>query len=214
MWRGARRAARRLRRALCVCRADNIVSLPREWIASFGAKAKTFHRSIVTAVELATKLRTDARAGLPSAAAWSLGAVVVFGLIGRGCSALDSESVPLVYRQSMGPPRQMFSYWEPDVGVPSDRMAPFKHLPYTVALRHGETLEWSSNDETWDGRIDIKNTTSFPFLTRSWERPWLRKADGTYAATFAAPYTGLFVVELHTKAPTEGGTHLRWSVSR
>ena len=40
------------------CRADNIVSLPREWIESFGAKEKTFHRSIVTAVEQATKLRS------------------------------------------------------------------------------------------------------------------------------------------------------------
>jgi len=193
------------------CRADNIVSLPREWLASFGAKEKTFHRSIVTAVELAGKLRADARAGLPSAATWSLGAIVIFGLIGRGCSSLDSENVFLSYRQSMGPPRQMFSYWEPNVGVPMNRMAPFEHLPYTVALRHGETLSWSSNDEGWGGTIEIKNTTSFPFLTRSWERPWLPETDGTYGATFAAPYTGLFVVKLHSNATSEGGTHLRWT---
>ncbi|HEX6835533.1 MAG TPA: hypothetical protein VF334_03115, partial [Polyangia bacterium] len=192
------------------CRADNIVSLPREWLASFGAKEKTFHRSIVTAVELATKLRADARAGLPSAAVWSLGAIVVFGLVGRGCSALDSDNVFLSFRQSMGPPRQMFAYLAPDVGVPIGTMAPFKHLPYTVALRYGETLAWSSSDEGWGGRIDIRNTTSFPFLTKSWERPWVQQTDGTYGATFAAPYTGLFVVELHSNATSEGGTHLGW----
>ena len=106
----------------------------------------------------------------------------------------------------------MFSHWEPDVGVPANTMAPFQHLAYTVALRHGETLSWSSNDEGWGGRIDIKNTTSFPFLTRSWERPWVAQTDGTYGATFAAPYTGLFVVELHSNETREGGTHLRWSV--
>jgi LSD1 subclass zinc finger protein len=193
------------------CQSDNIVSLPREWLASFGVTEKTFHRSIVTAVELAAKLRADARAGLPSAAAWSLAAIVVFGLVGRGCSALDSESVVLAYRQSMGPPRQMFSHWTPNVGVPSDTMAPFEHLEYSLALRHGETLSWSSNDEGWGGTIEIKNTTSFPFLTKGWERPWVPQTDGTYGATFVAPYTGLFVVKLHTRDLTEGGTHLRWT---
>jgi LSD1 subclass zinc finger protein len=194
------------------CQADNIVSLPAEWITSVGAKQATFHRSIITAVELANKVRAEARAGLPTAAKWSLGAVVVFGLVGRGCSSLDSEDVNTSFRQSMSSPRQMFSYWEPDVGVPIDRMAAFKHLPYTIALRHREVLVWSSNDEGWGGRIEIKNTSSFPFLTRSWERPWLPQTDGTYAASFTAPYTGLFIVKLHSNETSEGDSHLRWRI--
>ena len=194
------------------CQADNIVSLPAEWITSVDAKQATFHRSIITAVELANKVRAEARAGLPTAAKWSLGAVVVFGLVGRGCSSLDSEDVDTSFRQSMSSPRQMFSYWEPDVGVPIDQMAPFKHLPYTIALRHREVLVWSSNDEGWGGKIEIKNTTSFPFLTKSWERPWLPRTDGTYAAAFTAPYTGLFIVKLHSNETSEGGTHLRWQI--
>ena len=194
------------------CQADNIVSLPADWISSVRAKQTTFHKSIITAVELANKVRAEARAGLPGAAKWSLGAVVVFGLIGRGCSSLDSEGVYTGFRQSMSAPRQLISYWEPDVGVPIDKMAVFKHLSYSVALHHREVLVWSSNDEGWGGRIDIRNTSSFPLLTRSWQRPWLPQTDGTYAASFTAPYTGLFVVELHSKATREGGTHLRWHV--
>ena len=193
------------------CQADNIVSLPAAWIARVGGKQASFHRSIITAVELANTLRIEARAGLPKAVKWSVGAVVVFGLIGRGCSSLDSEDINTSFRQSMSSPRKMFAYWEPDVGVPIDQMAPFKHLPYTIALRHREVLVWSSNDEGWGGHIEIKNTSSFPFLTKSWESPWLPQTDGTYAASFTAPYTGLFVVVLDTNH-YDDGIHVRWHI--
>src|SRR5262249_12307134 len=88
---------------------------------------------------------------------------------------------------------------------------PFTRLPYTVALRHREVLVWSSNDAGWGGQIVIKNTTSFPFLTKQWEAPWVAQTDGTYAAAFTAPYTGLFIVELDTKFSSEH-IHVRWSI--
>ncbi len=194
------------------CQSDNIVSLPVAWITAAGAKQATFHRSIITAVELANGVRAEARAGLPRAAKWSLGAVAVFGLVGRGCSSLDSDTVYTGFARMMSSPRQMISYLEPDVGVPIDQMAAFKHLPYSVALRHHEVLVWASNDEGWGGQIDIKNTSSFPFLTRSWQRPWLPQTDGTYAASFTAPYTGTFVVELRSRETGESDTHLRWHI--
>src|SRR5450432_666134 len=133
------------------CQADNIVSLPPEWIRSVGATQSTFHKSNITAVELANNVRAEALAGLPNAAKWSLGAVVVFGLVGRGCSSLDSDGIYTDFKQSMSTPRRMISYWAPDAGVPIDKMAEFKHLPYSVALRHREVLVWSSNDEGWGG---------------------------------------------------------------
>lgn len=189
------------------CGADNIVSLPPEWLSRTTDKQKTFHRSIVTAVEQADAIKRDMRQGIPSAVKWALGTAVVFGIVGKGCSALDSEQVDLTWKQSMTTPRVMRSYWEPGHPVPIDQLLPFKHLPYQVALRHRETLVWSSPDEGGHGTFTIKNTTSFPFLTREWTRPW----DGR-EATFTAPYTGIFVVDLQSGQPEEGKSHLRWSV--
>ncbi|MFT3695649.1 MAG: hypothetical protein QM831_21105 [Kofleriaceae bacterium] len=189
------------------CEADNIVSLPREWLASATAKQATFHRSIVTAVEQANQIRAEMRAGWPTALKWVAGTALVFGLIGKGCSALDSESIDLTWKQSMATPRIMRSYWEPDKPIPIDQTLKLVHITYQVALRHHETLVWDSPDEGGKGTFVIHNTTSFPMLTREWVRPW----DGKQA-TFTAPYTGIFVVKLNTGQPEDGKTHLRWSV--
>jgi len=196
------------------CQADNIVSLPAEWIAQIGTKQENFHKSIVDAVDAANAIRKETRAILPPVALACVGGVLVFGLIGRGCTSLDCDQVGGSYRQSMGPPRQMIAYLDPANGVAIDKLAPFHHLPYTVALHHREHLVWSSPDCGWGGKITIKNTTTFPFLTKEWELPWLGRVDGTYATEFVAPYTGLFTVSLRTTNYDEAPMQLRWYVGK
>jgi LSD1 subclass zinc finger protein len=194
------------------CQSDNIVSLQPGWISSRRTTQATFHKSIITAVELANKIRGEARGGFVTAVKWSLGAVVVFGLIGRGCTSLDSDTVFTDFSKSMSSPRKMISYWAPDEGVPIDKTFELTLRTYSVALRHREVLVWSSRDDGWGGQLEIKNTCSFPFLEKSWERPWLQQTDGTYAAAFKAPYTGIFVVELQSGEIRDLHPHLRWHI--
>lgn len=189
------------------CEADNIVSLPADWLVQATTRQAAFHRSIVTAVDQAAALRAEMRAGLPTAAKWFAGTAIVFGIVGRGCSALDSEQITASYKQLMGSPRVAIAYYQPDQPIPIDKTVTLVHLPYQVALKHRETLVWSSPDEGGTGTITVKNTTTFPFIAKQWERPWVNNE-----ATFTAPYTGIFVVELHSGQPESGATHLRWSV--
>ncbi|HEY0252739.1 MAG TPA: hypothetical protein VGC41_14490, partial [Kofleriaceae bacterium] len=184
-----------------------------EWLARVTTKQATFHRSIVAADAQAKSLRAEMRSGIPHVAKWTLGTALVFGVLGKACSSLDSEQINITYAHSQGPPRVMASYWTPDVAVPIDQLVTFVHLPYQVALHHHETLVLWSPDEGGDkeSRLTVKNTSTFPFATKEWTRPWAVVKAGR-EATFTAPYTGLFVVKLDTFQPEEGKTHLRWSV--
>lgn len=112
------------------------------------------------------------RAGVATAAKWFVGTAIVFGFIGKGCSALDSEQMDITYKQSLGKPRVILSHWEPDKPIPVDQTLPFSHVAYRVALKHRETLVWSSPDEEGTGTLSMRNTTSFPFLTEQWSWPW------------------------------------------
>jgi LSD1 subclass zinc finger protein len=194
------------------CRSDNLVSLPRAWLARLGERLGSFHASIVDAAAQADALRKEQLQVLPDAAKWTVAAIVAFGLLGRGCSALDADRIATTFAASAGPPRQMFAYWKPEMGVPSDALAPFARLTYTVALRRHEVLQWSSPDTGWGGAITVKNSTTFPWITSEETAPWQPQTDGTYAARYRAPYTGLFQVELQTREVSVIDVHLRWRI--
>ncbi|HTJ42879.1 MAG TPA: hypothetical protein VL463_12335 [Kofleriaceae bacterium] len=197
------------------CGSDNLVALPREWLAVAGARQAHFHASIVDAVAQARALRADARRGLWPAAKWLAGAAVAFGLVGKCAVYVDEEQVATSYAHSMGSPRVMVSYWDPTVEMPIDQLVEFKQLSnFTVALRHGEIFEISSPDGGACTTITIHNTTTFPLFTRDDDVAWGPLDDGTYGAQYRVPYTGLFKIEINGIFQTKGPTHARWRATR
>lgn len=179
------------------CQADNLVALPAAWVAEAGVRQDAFHRSIVDAAARARALRAEARAGLPRFALWSAAGVIGFGLLGRGCTALDLDHELPDYATCMGPPRAVITNWDSGERIPIDTELAYKNISeYTAALRDGETFVWSASSDTACTQLIVRNTTSFPLLTKQWEAACTRAPDGRYVARFEAPYTGLFQLKI------------------
>jgi LSD1 subclass zinc finger protein len=195
------------------CQTDNLVALPREWVRGVAASQDSFHRSIVEADARARALRAEARAGLPSAAKWCAIVVLVFGGVGRCAVSLDHDTYFASFGHSMGPPRVMGSSWDADNDIPIDTLLAVPNFsPYTVALHRHEVLELTSTDGNWCVSVSAGNTTTFPFLTRSDDVAWEPQTDGTYAARYRAPYTGLFEITIEGLDHGDHFDHLRWRI--
>lgn len=195
------------------CQADNLVAVPLERVSAVAADQRDFHRSIIDAAELARVLRAEARAGLPKAAGSCAIFIVVFGLVGRGCTSLDMDHMDKPeWSDSIGPPRQLSPWWDREHGVPIDTPFTPGMKDYIVALHHHEVLELVSSDDAYCTTISLKNMTTFPFLTREWNMPWGPQTDGTYGGHFRAPYTGLYFLTIDGIDHGDVKHHARWRI--
>lgn len=197
------------------CQADNLVAIPAAVVSAAGARQQRFHRSIVDAAERARVLRAEARAGLPKAARRCAIFIVVFGLVGRGCTSLDMDHGDTPgWSDSMSSPRTMSPWWDREHGVPIDTPFTPGMRDYVIALHRHEVLELVTRDDVQCTTVTLKNMTTFPLATREWEMPWGPQTDGTYGGHWRAPYTGLYFV---TIIGIDHGTvrnHVRWRIGR
>jgi LSD1 subclass zinc finger protein len=192
------------------CEADNLVALPRDVVAAAGARQQDFHKSIVEAAERARALRAEARAGLPKAARSCAIFVVVFGLVGRGCTSLDMDQGDLpTWSNSMGPPRILARPADREHGEPMNTDFGLGWAEYVVALHRHEVIEIDDDIEPMPATFS--NMTTFPLITRSWEMESKPKPGGGYRGHWRAPYTGLFYLKL---GGTNMGGHLQWRLAR
>ena len=198
------------------CQADNLVALPRDWVESVSVKQESFHRSIVEADARARALRAEARAGLPGWAKSCAIAVLVFGGVGKCAVWFDYEDPYPSYAASMGPPRTMLGNidpTDPPEQVPIDTLVAKPNFsPYTLALHRHEVLELTSTDGNWCVSVSVGNTTTFPFINWSRDVAWEPQTDGTYAAHYRAPYTGLYEIKIEGLDHGDRFDHLRWRV--
>lgn len=193
------------------CQADNLVALPAALVATAGARQKDFHRSIVDAAERARALRAEARAGLPKSLRSCAIFVVVFGLVGRGCTSLDMDHSDMpTWSDSMTSPRKLSPWWDREHGVPIDTPFTPGLKDYIVALHRHEVLELVTSDDTQCTTVTLKNMTTFPFITRSWDMPWGPLTDGTYGGHWRAPYTGLYFLTINGIDHGTVRNHVSW----
>ncbi|HTR55255.1 MAG TPA: hypothetical protein VMJ10_31450 [Kofleriaceae bacterium] len=189
------------------CDTDNLLTIPAAVVQAAGARQEQFHRSIIDAAARAKALRAEARAGLPKAARNCAIFVVVFGLVGRGCTSLDMDTGMPSWSDTMGSPRRMAPPLASDQGVPMDTDFTLGFTKHVVALRSHEVLELVSRDSAECRSVSVQNMTTFPLITRSWDIPWGSQTDGTYGGHWRAPYTALYLVEI-------GGPdgHFQWRI--
>jgi LSD1 subclass zinc finger protein len=195
------------------CRADNLVALPAAIVNAAGARHEDFHRSIVDAADRAKALRSEARAGLPKSARNCAIFIVVFGIVGKGCTSLDMDHGDMPgWSDTMTSPRQMSPYWDREHGVPVDTDFTPGLRNYIVALRRHEVFELVTRDDKQATTVTLHNMTTFPFTTREWNMPWGPQPDGTYGGHWRAPYTGLFNVEIDGIDHGDVRNHVRWRI--
>jgi LSD1 subclass zinc finger protein len=195
------------------CESDNLVALPAEWVAAANARQEHFHRSIVDADSRARALRAEARAGLPKAAKACAIAVLVFGGVGSCSVWFDRERTLPSFGHSMGPPRKLCSLIDDANQIPIDTLTTEMNLTdYIVALHDGEVFEVSTPDGGWPASVSVKNTTTFPGVAWSRDVAWGPQTDGTYAAHFVAPYTGLFEISISGPSREDQPVHKIWRV--